>query len=125
MQIKDLGAKAGVVLNPGTSIDSIEYVLDSVDLILVMSGKLIEAVLLAIFYIFTNGLYACLSAVNPGFGGQKFIPSQIDKIRKLRQMCNERGVDPWIEVDGGVSGANAHQVDISFQTSTSQQAGTS
>jgi ribulose-phosphate 3-epimerase len=83
--IKDLGAKAGVVLNPGTSLDTIEYVLDAVDLILIMS-------------------------VNPGFGGQKFIQSQVAKISKLRQMCNERGVNPWIEVDGGVSGANAYQV---------------
>ena len=49
-------------------------------------------------------------AVNPGFGGQKFIPSQVQKIKKLREMCKERGVDPWIEVDGGVSGANAYQV---------------
>ncbi len=49
-------------------------------------------------------------AVNPGFGGQKFIQSQVAKISKLRQMCNERGVNPWIEVDGGVSGANAYQV---------------
>lgn len=51
-----------------------------------------------------------LFAVNPGFGGQKFIPSQVAKIKKLRELCNERGVDPWIEVDGGVSGANAYQV---------------
>ena len=48
--------------------------------------------------------------VNPGFGGQKFIPSQINKIKKLREICNERGVNPWIEVDGGVSAANAYQV---------------
>jgi len=48
--------------------------------------------------------------VNPGFGGQKFIPSQVAKIKKLRELCNERGVNPWIEVDGGVSGANAWQV---------------
>ena len=55
----------------------------------------------------------CYCAVNPGFGGQKFIPSQVQKIKKLREMCKERGVDPWIEVDGGVSGANAYQVIIS------------
>ena len=54
-------------------------------------------------------MFAC--AVNPGFGGQKFIQSQVSKIKKLRELCNERGVDPWIEVDGGVSGANAGQVD--------------
>lgn len=48
--------------------------------------------------------------MNPGFGGQKFIPSQVAKIKKLRELCNERGVNPWIEVDGGVSGKNAYQV---------------
>uniref|UniRef100_A0A061SG47 Ribulose-phosphate 3-epimerase n=1 Tax=Tetraselmis sp. GSL018 TaxID=582737 RepID=A0A061SG47_9CHLO len=84
-QIKDLGCDAGVVLNPATPIETIEYVLDQIDLILVMS-------------------------VNPGFGGQKFIESQVEKIRKLRAMCNERGVDPWIEVDGGVTPANAYKV---------------
>ncbi len=55
-----------------------------------------------------------LLAVNPGFGGQKFIPSQVKKIKKLRELCNERGVDPWIEVDGGVSGANAYQVSYPY-----------
>ena len=64
-QVKDLGAKAGVVLNPGTSLSAIEEVLDVVDLILIMS-------------------------VNPGFGGQKFIESQVAKIRALKKMCNER-----------------------------------
>ena len=63
--IKDLGCDAGVVLNPGTPLETIEYVLDQVDLILIMS-------------------------VNPGFGGQKFIESQVDKIAKLRAICNER-----------------------------------
>jgi ribulose-phosphate 3-epimerase len=65
MQIKDLGCKAGVVLNPGTSLSTIEYVLDVCDLVLIMS-------------------------VNPGFGGQKFIESQIGKIKALKQMCNEK-----------------------------------
>jgi len=74
-----------VVLNPGTPLTSLEYVLDVVDLILVMS-------------------------VNPGFGGQKFIESQVDKIRTIRRMCNERGLNPWIEVDGGVTPANAYKV---------------
>eukprot|EP00898_Chlorokybus_atmophyticus_P001286 jgi/Chlat1/2158/Chrsp17S02735 len=83
--IKDLGCKAGVVLNPATPASVLEYVLDVVDLILVMS-------------------------VNPGFGGQSFIGSQVDKIRTLRQMCNERGVNPWIEVDGGIKGDNAYKV---------------
>ena len=49
-------------------------------------------------------------SVNPGFGGQKFIESQVDKIRRLKQMCMEKGVNPWIEVDGGVTPANAYKV---------------
>ncbi|KAG2452549.1 hypothetical protein HYH02_002786 [Chlamydomonas schloesseri] len=84
-QVKDLGCKAGVVLNPGTSLSTIEEVLDVVDLILIMS-------------------------VNPGFGGQKFIESQVAKIRNLKRMCNEKGVNPWIEVDGGVTPENAYKV---------------
>ena len=84
-QIKDLGCKAGVVLNPGTPLAQLEYVLDVCDLILVMS-------------------------VNPGFGGQKFIESQVDKIKTIRRMCNDRGLNPWIEVDGGVTPANAYKV---------------
>ena len=83
--IRDLGKKAGVVLNPGTSLETIEPVLDLCDLVLIMS-------------------------VNPGFGGQSFIPSVIPKIKKLRQMCDERGLDPWIEVDGGLKGSNTWQV---------------
>ncbi|KAL7139283.1 hypothetical protein ABFS83_09G040300 [Erythranthe nasuta] len=84
-QIKSLGAKAGVVLNPGTPLSAIEYVLESVDLILIMS-------------------------VNPGFGGQSFIESQVKKISDLRKLCAEKGVNPWIEVDGGVSPKNAYKV---------------
>ncbi|KAG2262802.1 hypothetical protein Bca4012_046779 [Brassica carinata] len=84
-QIKSLGAKAGVVLNPGTPLSAIEYVLDSVDLVLIMS-------------------------VNPGFGGQSFIESQVKKIADLRRMCVELGVNPWIEVDGGVTPKNAYKV---------------
>ncbi|KAG7538771.1 Ribulose-phosphate 3-epimerase-like [Arabidopsis suecica] len=84
-QIKSLGAKAGVVLNPGTPLSAIEYVLDVVDLVLIMS-------------------------VNPGFGGQSFIESQVKKISDLRKMCAEKGVNPWIEVDGGVTPANAYKV---------------
>ncbi|KAK9669208.1 hypothetical protein RND81_13G115700 [Saponaria officinalis] len=85
-QIKSLGAKAGVVLNPGTPLSAIEYVLDVVDLVLIMS-------------------------VNPGFGGQSFIESQVKKISELRRMCAEKqGVNPWIEVDGGVGPANAYKV---------------
>jgi ribulose-phosphate 3-epimerase len=74
--IKALGKKAGVTLNPGTPVSAIEHVINLVDLILVMS-------------------------VNPGFGGQKFIPDAIEKIRNLRAMAGGRPID--IEVDGGIS----------------------
>ncbi|MCY4331148.1 MAG: ribulose-phosphate 3-epimerase [Cyanobacteria bacterium MAG CAR1_bin_15] len=84
-QIKDLGKKAGAVLNPGTSLSSLEYCLELCDMVLIMS-------------------------VNPGFGGQSFIPSALEKIRKLRQLCDERGLNPWIEVDGGVKASNAWSV---------------
>ncbi|KAL4384880.1 hypothetical protein GQ457_15G005990 [Hibiscus cannabinus] len=84
-QIKSLGAKAGVVLNPATPLTTIEYVLDVVDLVLIMS-------------------------VNPGFGGQSFIESQVKKISDLRRLCAEKGVNPWIEVDGGVGPKNAYKV---------------
>ena len=80
-QIKELGKQAGVVLNPGTRLDMIEYCLELCDLILIMS-------------------------VNPGFGGQSFIPGVVPKIQKLRAMCDERGLDPWIEVDGGLKAHN-------------------
>jgi ribulose-phosphate 3-epimerase len=81
--IRALGKRAGVTLNPGTSESTIEPVIDMVDLILVMS-------------------------VNPGFGGQAFIPSALDKIRNLRAMAGGRPID--IEVDGGVTPENAQQV---------------
>jgi len=84
-QIKELGKQAGVVLNPGTPLQLIEYVLELCDLVLIMS-------------------------VNPGFGGQSFIPSVVPKIRQLRQMCDEKGLDPWIEVDGGLKANNTWQV---------------
>ena len=84
-QIKELGKQAGVVLNPGTPLSLIEYVLPLCDLILIMS-------------------------VNPGFGGQSFIPEMVDKIARLRKMCDEKGLDPWIEVDGGIKPNNAWQV---------------
>ena len=51
-----------------------------------------------------------LMSVNPGFGGQSFIPSAVDKVRSLKRMCDERGLDPWIEVDGGIKANNAWQV---------------
>ena len=81
--IRALGKKAGVTLNPGTPIETIENVIDLVDLILVMS-------------------------VNPGFGGQKFIPAAIDKIARLRAMAGGRPID--IEVDGGITPETAPQV---------------
>jgi len=84
-QIKQAGCAAGVVLNPGTPLSTIEYVLEEVDLILIMS-------------------------VNPGFGGQSFIESQVQKIKDLKAMCAAKGVDPWIEIDGGVGPKNAWQV---------------
>ncbi|MDO9411428.1 MAG: ribulose-phosphate 3-epimerase [Pseudolabrys sp.] len=78
--IRALGKKAGVTLNPGTSVSTLENVIDLVDLILVMS-------------------------VNPGFGGQSFIPSQLDKISAVRALVAGRPID--IEVDGGVTADNA------------------
>ena len=84
-QIKDLGKKAGAVLNPSTPIDTLEYCLELCDLVLIMS-------------------------VNPGFGGQSFIENQVQKIRDLRRMCDEKGLDPWIEVDGGIKAGNAWKV---------------
>ncbi len=76
-QIKTLGAKAGVVVNPATPVALLEDVLDQVDSVLVMS-------------------------VNPGFGGQEFLPGALRKIRRLRQMLDERGLTAEIEVDGGI-----------------------
>ena len=83
--IHDLGKIAGVVLNPATGLDAIEHVLDLVGIVLVMT-------------------------VNPGFGGQKFIASMLPKIETLRELCGKRGLDPVIEVDGGLSGDNAWRV---------------
>jgi ribulose-phosphate 3-epimerase len=81
-RIRELGAKAGVVLNPGTPTDVVAEVIDLVDLVLVMS-------------------------VNPGFGGQKFISSQLRKIETLRAMIDTAGTGALIEVDGGVVASNA------------------
>jgi ribulose-phosphate 3-epimerase len=83
-RIRALGAKAGVALNPSTSPEAIAWVLDDVDLILVMS-------------------------VNPGFGGQTFITSQLKKIERLRAMIDASGRDIVLEVDGGVTAATARQ----------------
>ena len=84
-QIRELGKQAGVVLNPGTPLSLIEHVLPLCDLILIMS-------------------------VNPGFGGQSFIAEMVDKVADLRKMCDEKGLDPWIEVDGGLKAHNTWQV---------------
>ena len=83
-QIHDLGKKAGVVLDPASPIEMIEYVLHLCDVVLVMT-------------------------VNPGFGGQKFLPEMLPKIRRLRQLCETRGLDPIIEVDGGQNHESAGQ----------------
>ncbi|MGC9369611.1 MAG: ribulose-phosphate 3-epimerase [Paracoccaceae bacterium] len=74
--IRANGAKAGLAINPGSGIDDVEYLLDMVDLV-------------------------CVMTVNPGFGGQKFIHSQIDKVKKLRAMIGDRPVH--IEIDGGIT----------------------
>ena len=81
-RIRELGAQAGVVFNPSTPIEAVEWMLDDVDLLLVMS-------------------------VNPGFGGQSFMSSQLAKVERLRTMVERSGRDIWIEVDGGVTPANA------------------
>ncbi len=81
-QIKELGAKAGVVINPHTPAENLRHVLHLADLVLVMS-------------------------VNPGFGGQSFINEVLPKIETLRRMSAELGVSPHLEIDGGVSGATA------------------
>jgi len=76
--IKESGLRAGVVLNPSTPLSAIDWVLEDVDFIMIMS-------------------------VNPGFGGQNFIPNSLDKIRTLRKMLQDRGLEALIEIDGGVN----------------------
>ncbi|MGA7179148.1 MAG: ribulose-phosphate 3-epimerase [Thiobacillaceae bacterium] len=83
--IKEQGCKAGLVFNPATPLDVLEYTLDNIDMVLLMS-------------------------VNPGFGGQKFIPYVLDKARKVRKMIDERGLNVNIEIDGGVGPANIADV---------------
>lgn len=84
-RIRDRGAGAGVVLNPATPVSLLESVVEDVDMVLLMS-------------------------VNPGFGGQRFIPGTLAKIRELRALCARHGVSPMIEVDGGVSSGNIAEV---------------
>ena len=83
--IRDAGCQAGLVLNPATSPDCLEYVMDKLDMILLMS-------------------------VNPGFGGQKFIPGTLGKIERVRRLIDDSGRDIRLEVDGGVSENNIGEV---------------
>ena len=84
-RIKELGVKAGVTLNPATPLSALEEILPDVDLVLIMS-------------------------VNPGFGGQKYIPSSTAKIKRLRQMLNSIESKAFLEVDGGVYDGNAAEI---------------
>ncbi len=83
--IKEADAKAGVAINPGTSLDALDEVLPYADFILLMS-------------------------VNPGFGGQLFVPTMIDKLRRLRAMIDERGLSTRIEIDGGIDETNISEI---------------
>lgn len=83
--IRDGGAKAGLVFNPATPLSYLDYVLDKVDMILLMS-------------------------VNPGFGGQSFIPGTLDKLRQARQRIDESGMDIRLEIDGGVKVDNIAEI---------------
>merc|ERR1719440_2639388 len=83
--IRGAGCKSGLVFNPSTSLDCLKYVMDKVDIILLMS-------------------------VNPGFGGQAFIPGTLDKAREARKMIDESGYDIRLQIDGGVSAANIGEV---------------
>ncbi|MGL6260759.1 ribulose-phosphate 3-epimerase [Vibrio sp. WXL210] len=83
--IKEQGCKAGVVLNPATPLSHLEYIMDKVDMILLMS-------------------------VNPGFGGQSFIPNTLDKLRAVRKLIDESGRDIRLEIDGGVKVDNIKEI---------------
>jgi ribulose-phosphate 3-epimerase len=83
--IREHGCRAGLVLNPATPLACLDYTLDKLDLVLVMS-------------------------VNPGFGGQKFIPGTLDKLRAVRQRIDQSGRDIWLEVDGGVKTENIAEI---------------
>lgn len=83
--IKDAGGKAGIAINPVTPLSTLEEALGYADFILIMS-------------------------VNPGFGGQKFIPSTLEKVRRLKMMIRERGLDTRIEIDGGIGADNIADV---------------
>jgi ribulose-phosphate 3-epimerase len=83
--IKNAGCKAGLVFNPAASLEPLKYVMDKVDMVLLMS-------------------------VNPGFGGQSFIPSTLGKLREARQLIDASGLDIRLEVDGGVGPGNIREV---------------
>ena len=83
--IKDCGCKAGLVFNPATPLDCLKYVMDKVDMILLMS-------------------------VNPGYGGQSFIPGTLDKLREVRKLIDESGRDIRLEIDGGVKVNNIREI---------------
>ena len=83
--VRDLGCKAGLVINPGTGLDVAKWVMDKIDMLLLMS-------------------------VNPGFGGQKFIPSTIDKLKHARAMMDSSGYEIRLEIDGGVGVANIAEI---------------
>jgi ribulose-phosphate 3-epimerase len=83
--IREEGCKAGLVFNPATPLDCLNYVIDKVDMVLLMS-------------------------VNPGFGGQKFIPSALDKLREARNIIDESGLDIRLEIDGGVKVDNIGEI---------------
>jgi ribulose-phosphate 3-epimerase len=84
-RIKELGLKAGVSLNPATPIDVLDYVLTDIDMVLIMT-------------------------VNPGYGGQAFIPNMLQKIKELKEMISKAGVSIDIEVDGGITATNVADV---------------
>jgi ribulose-phosphate 3-epimerase len=83
--IRDNGCKSGLVFNPATPLTYLEYVMDKIDMVLIMS-------------------------VNPGFGGQSFIPSALDKLRQARKMIDESGRDIRLEIDGGVKVNNIREI---------------
>ena len=83
--VRAAGCKSGLVFNPSTSLDCLKYVMDKVDIILLMS-------------------------VNPGFGGQKFIPATLDKAKEARKLIDESGYDISLQIDGGVSAANIKEI---------------
>lgn len=84
-RIKELGVKVGISLNPGTSLSTLDCILEDIDMVLLMS-------------------------VNPGFGGQSFIPSSIDKIKELKAIITKKNLNIDIEVDGGINRDNVEQV---------------